>query len=236
MLFAEEELIKSSLGTRVTMEATSAAMRDQFNIFRANQSIMQRHVDVLNANIAKKMDTITGAVKKLKGSVASADEDVKAYVKKMQLQNKNGVQKDFYELEGGRGRIGSTAAAPLTPSSSRVRGVTTGSAAELAAGKQRTPSNAGAGFGHDHRASLSSLNVETANKNYDVSMTSDYNDGYALSRSTSKQQSTNIAGSPPISTKAGRSVSVDVASSTNYTLSDEKKKPRKSVGFMPEGS
>lgn len=70
---AEENLIRTSLGARVTVEATAAAMRDQFNIFGANQAIVRRHVDDLGANVKAKLDKVNFAVKKLKEKVKNEE-------------------------------------------------------------------------------------------------------------------------------------------------------------------
>ena len=63
---AQEELVKSRLGLRGSMEATTAAMRDQFQVFGANQTIIVKHVDEMTAEIRTKLGRVMKRVNNLK--------------------------------------------------------------------------------------------------------------------------------------------------------------------------
>lgn len=69
----QEELVKIRMNTRGSMEATTAAMRDQFHVFGANQDIMQRHVDQLTSDIKTRLIGVNKQVAELKEGFAAVD-------------------------------------------------------------------------------------------------------------------------------------------------------------------
>ena len=75
--------MKSRMSKRGSMEATTAAMRDQFHVFGANQDIMQRHVDQLTSDIKIRLGSVNKQVVELKEGFATAELDISTPVRKV---------------------------------------------------------------------------------------------------------------------------------------------------------
>ena len=80
MRIAEEELVVSGLAMSGNIQATTAAMRDQFNVFNANQNIMRRRIDELSDDIRGRLGKVVKQMNNMRNGVLDEPNTVKTAV------------------------------------------------------------------------------------------------------------------------------------------------------------